>query len=291
MKAITWLALSLSLIGTPTTALAATPYTVNGLVLSVDGPLQKLTVSCQEVPGFMPAKVAEFEVASPNLLNGIARGSLVDITVRVMGQVAYAETIRVHKYDSDEREPSNARRLRALDKALSGPDEILATGQAVPDFELIDQKSRPVRLQQFRGKIVLLNFIYTRCVLPNYCFRLANNFGVVQKRERERLGHDLILVTVTFDPVHDRPDVLFAYAKTWNADPENWRFLTGAESDVQRVCAMFGVNSFPNEGLFVHSMHTAVIGRDGKLIANLEGNRFTAQQLSDLVDATLTSQN
>ncbi len=291
MKPIMWLALALSLIGSPTTVRPATPYIVNGLVLSVDGPHQKLTVSSQEVPGFMPAQMAEFKVASPNLLNGITRGSLVDITVRVMGQVAYAEKVRIHKYDSEEREPSNARRLHALDKALSGPDEILATGQTVPDFQLIDQKSRPVRLQQFRGKIVLLNFVYTRCALPNYCFRLANNFGLVQKREKERLGHDLILLTVTFDPVHDRPDVLLAYAKTWHSDPENWRFLTGAEADVHRVCAMFGVNSFRDEGLFVHSMHTAVVDRDGKLIANLEGNQFTAQQLGDLVDATLGSQN
>src|SRR5262249_38498029 len=108
---------------------------------------------------------------------------------------------------------------------------------------------------------------------------------------RERLGRDLILLTITFDPVHDQPDVLRDYAKTWNADQENWRFLTGEETEVQRVCSMFGVSSFPSEGLLVHSMHTVLIGRDGKLIANLEGNRFTAQQLGDLIDATITSQN
>jgi protein SCO1/2 len=80
---------------------------------------------------------------------------------------------------------------------------------------------------------------------------------------------------------------LSEYARTWKADPENWRFLTGAAADVQRVCDQFGVNYVPDEGLFVHSLHTAVIGRDGKLVVNLEGNEFTAQQLGDLVGTVL----
>jgi protein SCO1/2 len=54
---------------------------------------------------------------------------------------------------------------------------------------------------------------------------------------------------------------------------------------------MFGVNFWPDEGLLTHSLHTAVIDRDGKLVANLEGNQFTAVQLGDLVEATLTQGN
>jgi protein SCO1/2 len=95
------------------------------------------------------------------------------------------------------------------------------------------------------------------------------------------------LLSVTFDPVHDQPDVLQSYAKTWKADPESWRFLTGAAPDVQRVCDLFGVNFVPDEGLFIHSLHTAIIGRDGKLVADLEGNGFTGQQLADLVKTLL----
>ena len=75
--------------------------------------------------------------------------------------------------------------------------------------------------------------------------------------------------------------------KTWKADSENWRFLTGNAPDVQRVCDLFGVNFVPDEGFFVHSLHTAIIGRDGKLVANLEGNEFTAQQFADLLKTVL----
>jgi protein SCO1/2 len=109
----------------------------------------------------------------------------------------------------------------------------------------------------------------------------------LQKRFARQLGRDLILLSVTFDPVHDQPEALQGYARTWKSDSENWLFLTGPVADVQRVCSLFGVNSVPDEGLYIHSLHTAVIDRDGRLVANLEGNEFTSRQLGDLIKATL----
>jgi len=101
------------------------------------------------------------------------------------------------------------------------------------------------------------------------------------------LGRDLILLTVTFDPVHDQPDILDHYAETWKANHETWHFLTGSAADVQRVCDMFGVGFFPDEGLVTHSLHTAIIDRQGKLVTNLEGNQFTEQELGDMIQTVL----
>ena len=109
----------------------------------------------------------------------------------------------------------------------------------------------------------------------------------VQKRFRERLGKDLVLVTVTFDPVHDTPDVLKKYANQFHAYPNGWHFLTGPESAIRRVCNLFGEDYFPDEGLMDHSLHTAIIDRQGRVVANLEGNEFSPKQLGDLVEAVL----
>jgi protein SCO1/2 len=54
------------------------------------------------------------------------------------------------------------------------------------------------------------------------------------------------------------------------------------------VCNLFGEDYFPDEGLMDHSLHTAIIDRQGRLMANLEGNEFTALQLGDLVQTLLT---
>ncbi len=262
-------------------------YPASGLVLSVDRSKKQMVVSCQAIQGFMDAMVMPFAVPDAKSLDAIQRGALIDFILVVKNDVSHAENIHVRRYAGVGREPSKARRLQGFDEDLRGPLHPLAVGQSVPDFALTDQRQRTVHFSQFAGKVVALNFIYTRCVLPEYCFRSSNNFGILQKRFPKRLGSDLILLSVTFDPIHDQPQVLQSYAQTWKSDPENWRFLTGPAVDVQRVCDLFGVNFFPEEGLYIHSLHTVIVGRDGKLIANLEGNEFTAQQLVDLVNTSL----
>ena len=83
----------------------------------------------------------------------------------------------------------------------------------MPDFTLTDQARSRVTLSQFRGKVVAINFIYTSCALPQFCYRMANHFGVLQKRFQERIGRDLVLLTVTFDPARDTPERLAEYAQ------------------------------------------------------------------------------
>jgi protein SCO1 len=261
-------------------------HAASGLVLSVDRAHREMVVSTKEMPGFMDAMVMPFSVLDGKVLDSVTLGNLIDFTLVIGKESSHAEDIKIRGYESAEREPAKAKRLQGLEEALRSVDR-LQVGQAVPDFSLTDQEGHAVHFRRFAGRVIALNFVYTRCALPEYCYRSSNNFGVIQRKFDRRLGKDLELVTVTFDPVHDQPGVLRDYAKIWKADPATWHFLTGPTGDVQKVCDLFGVNYVPDEGLFVHSLHTAVIGRDGKLVANLEGNEFTAQQLSDLVGTVL----
>jgi protein SCO1/2 len=161
------------------------------------------------------------------------------------------------------------------------------SGQSVPDFTLSDQNRQKITVSQFRGRVVALSFAYLRCPNPAYCFRLTSNLGQLQKRFPDRLGHDLVLLTVIIDPAHDHSDAIANYARIWNANPETWHFVTGPLPEVQRVSRMFGMEFWNEEGLLVHSLHTVIIDRQGKLFANLEGNQFTSQQLGDLVQTVL----
>ena len=72
-----------------------------------------------------------------------------------------------------------------------------------------------------------INFIYTRCPLPDVCPRLSANFATLQRRFRDPLNRDLVLLSVTVDPDYDTPPVLADYARRWAADLSVWRFLTG----------------------------------------------------------------
>ena len=118
---------------------------------------------------------------------------------------------------------------------------------------------------------------------------MTSNFEQAQKQLLARSAGptNWQLLTVTFDPTHDTPAVLATYAGQWKANANAWHFLTGPAADVQRVCRLFGVHAFPNEGLMDHSLHTVLIDRAGTLFANIEGNQFTSTQLGDLTAALL----
>lgn len=271
-------------------AFAQQKYAAKGLVLAVDKQHRTMTVSCDSIPNYMDAMVMPIEVRDAKELDGLARGAMIEFSLVADKEHPYAENVRIHAFDSLALDPLSARRLRLLDGVMDpslAPDRILQIGQSAPDFSFIDQQREHVTLSQFAGKVVAITFVYTRCPFPNFCFRLTNNFARLQKRFAGEMGRNLILLTVSLDPVHDQPEALAEYGRTWNIDPKGWHLLTGPPANVQKFCERFGVAFYPDEGQLIHSLHTLIIDRQGKLAANLEGNEFTAEQLGDLVQTML----
>jgi len=262
-------------------------YAVKGMVISVDPAGKWFGVSHERIADFMDAMTMPFEVRRREDLQGVVPGAIVEFTLVVGEKTAYATRIVVRHYQTIEQDPRTASRLSVMKRMAGLSTTPVALGARVPDFALIDQARRRVTLSSFIGKVVVVNFVYTRCALPQFCLRMANDFGALQKRFPQDLRRDLVLLTITFDPERDTPEALASYASRWQAEGMGWRFLTGSPEDIRRVCALFGQEAFPDEGLMNHSLHTAVIGRTGLLVANIEGNQFTPEQLGDLVFATL----
>ena len=264
------------------TAWAAKRYSVTGIVLRVDKAHRSFSASIAGIPGYMDAMSMPFVVRDARELETLQPGAYVEFTLVVDKDDSWVEAIKPHRFVSMDREAFLARRLQLLEPA---GDQAKAPeiGQPAPDFTLTDQTGHPVSLRQFAGKVVALTFIYTSCPLPNYCSRLSRNFESLNNRFANRMGRDLALLSVTFDPDHDTSPVLAAYAATLRADPKSWHFLTGSLPDVQAVCRRFGLNFWQEEGLLTHSLHTFVVDRVSKLAADFEGNEFTAAQLGDFV--------
>src|SRR5205823_6309822 len=96
-----------------------------------------------------------------------------------------------------------------------------------------------------------------------------------------------VFLTVSFDPQYDTPEILAEYAAEQHAGGPGWHFLTGDPAKIERVCDAFGIQYFPDEGLITHSLQTAVIDRDGRLAATVEGKEFTPTQIGDLIGSVL----
>jgi len=235
------------------------------MVLSVDPAAQTILVSHRAVEGVMPAMVMPFRVAKARSLAALAPGARIEFDLR--GQAAHRIRVVETRRTEDIEFPRSAEELKV--------------GQPVPDFTLTDQTGRPFSLASQRGRVVLVNFLYTRCPLPEVCPRLAASFASLQRRFPTE---DLMLVSITLDPTFDTPEVLARYAATMRARVDRWRFLTG---DTAAVARRFGLVHWAEEGVIVHNSQTTVIDRKGRLAAMVEGSQYRLEQLADLVRQTL----
>ncbi len=155
-------------------------------------------------------------------------------------------------------------------------------GEALPDFSFVDQNGRRVHLHQFRGKPLLLTFIYTRCPLPDFCIRMSNNFGQLAKNLKQgapAVYGRLQLLSISIDPEYDKPAVLMRYGKAYagDIDPkfEHWRFVSGTTAETRKAADFFGLTYVPENGQIVHSLRTVLVAPDGKIAAQYGGNDWT----------------
>jgi protein SCO1 len=243
-------------------AVGAPTHEVDGLVIAVDSPV--MTVAHRPISGYMQAMTMDFRVANPGQLSKIRPG--MRVRFRWRNNLAFD----VRHVPADESDMPVTTRQPAV-------------GEPAPEFQLTDQLGRTVTLGGLRGKIIALNFLYTRCPMPEVCPRLAASFAMVQRKLQPAMGKDLVLVSITIDPEWDTPQVLAAYAKLWRANPQHWLFLTGSPGAVKNVATAWGLIYWPEDFAITHTSRTAIIGRDGNLAAMIEGTSYRADQLVELV--------
>lgn len=158
-------------------------------------------------------------------------------------------------------------------------------GKPAPDFALIDQQGRTTRLSQFRGKLVLMNFIYTHCT--DVCPITTAALAQVQRSlvQRGWWAKEVIFISVTTDPQRDTPAAFQRYAQRHKADPRGWHFLTGSLRTVQSVHQRYGVTVRPRTGgLQEHYLPTFVIDRQGTVLGAYGVNPNPHDVLSDLAN-------
>lgn len=250
-------------------------YELTGQILSVAPERREVVIRHEDIKGFMAGMTMPFTVKDAELLEGKARGDLVTATLVVGETSAYLSTLTKTGHETLEEPPP--------------PDRpaVLREGDLIADEPLIDQDGASRPFATLRGHRVALTFSYTRCPLPNFCPLMNRHFAAVQKAVRsDRALADVRLATVTLDPAYDRPPILKAHARLFDADPAIWSFLTGEPAEVARFGDQFAIVNEPDEkdpSQIVHNLRTAIIGPDGRLVKIYTGNEWTpAQLLADL---------
>lgn len=253
-------------------------YELKGKVVSVDRAQQRVTIAHEEIRGYMEAMTMPFTLKDTAIIRDISPNDSIQATLVVAEDSSWLEDIAITK---------PATRLSDAGKATASEAK---PGDSLPDFSLINQDGKHIRLAQYKGKALLLTFIYTRCPLPEYCTLMSENFAQIEKELQKdaRLYDRTHLLSISIDPEYDKPKVLRSYgaAHTGNYAREtftHWEFASGTKDEVKAVAQFFGLTYYPEQDQITHSLRTAIIAPDGKVYKVYSGNEWKPEEaVSDL---------
>jgi protein SCO1 len=256
-------------------------YPVQAEVISANPAKKLITVKHGEIPGLMPAMTMTYQVADAEQIAVLQPGDKINADLVVSENKGRLEKIVLVNKGDGKSAPGTTQRI---------PEK----GEVVPDFALVNQDGKRIRLSDYRGKAVLVTFIYTRCPLPDFCPRMNGNFRAVQKLlgETPDARSHTVFLSVSFDPKNDTPQVLKHYALIYKKSapgekPFDWQFAAPSEKDLPEVARFFGLVVETEQGQIVHSLSTTVINTDGRIAQWYSGNDWTPAEVAQAINSIL----
>jgi protein SCO1/2 len=264
-------------------------FSARGVVKSVVANGKGVRIAHDDIPGFMQAMTMDFEVKDPALLSGVQPEDAITFTIEKTPESLYItalDRISPLQEETAATEPASTESPNE-EEAASDTAEVEFAPYPAANFTLTDQDGQPFSLASAHGKVVLLDFIFTRC--PGPCPLLSLKFSQLQKQLGDRLGKDVMLLSVTIDPRHDTPEVLRDYAKRYEANLSGWKFLSGSTRDTILTATAFGAEYQASmDGIVDHRLITCVIDQDGIVVKEFTGTNYTVEDLAAAINRLLS---
>ena len=248
-------------------------FPIRGKIVSVDAAKGSILLNHEAVTGFMEAMTMSYKLKDAGIASELHPGD------RITAKLLVRKTS-----DGFEGPMLDEIVVTAQDKPDYKPTvqyHVPTAGDVVPDFKLTNENGHAIHLGQFKGRAVLLTFIYTRCPMPDYCPRMNKNFGEIEKG----LATDPVmyakthLLSISFDPKNDTAAVLKTYGKAYAgaaAKFDHWEFAVSPADGLDTLTQYFDVGITPGgDGTLTHSLSTVLIGKDGKVVAWYPSNGWT----------------
>jgi protein SCO1/2 len=263
-------------------------YPLKGKVIAVDKTDRTATIAHEDIPGYMPAMTMPFKIRNDADLEMLKPGDQVTATLVVDDLSSWIEITAIVEGGSQ------------LTPTTVVPGEP-KPGDEIPDFGLVNQDGRPIRLSQYKGKALALTFIYTRCPQPDQCTLMSNNFAAID-RELQKMPDvygKTQLLSISFDPDYDTPKVLRSYGASHTerySDEtfQHWEFATGTPDQVKGIAQFFGLRYYHDtesgDEQVIHSLRTAVIDQNGKLVKLYRGNEWKPSEIVGDLTTLVSSQ-
>jgi protein SCO1/2 len=256
-------------------------FSMKGTILATDPERGEVTLQHDAIPGFMEAMTMPYRLAHKEAINELHTGDVIR-----------ARLLVDKTKDGDYR---NARIDEIAVIAQAKPNfkptsnyHVPTQGDVIPDFHLLDQDGKAIHLSQYKGKALLITFIYTRCPMDDFCPKMTRNFAAIDKslKQDKNLWNNTDLLSISFDPVYDTPSVLRAYGRVYTGDNgfNHWQFATprkdSADDSLSIIEHYFnlGATSGDNNSI-THSLSTVLIDPAGKIAAWYPGSEWKPEEV------------
>lgn len=249
-------------------------YDLTGKVVSIEQDQRQITVAHDEIKDFMPAMTMPFKLREEWPFSVLAPGNQIAATLVVDGTEFWLENVVVTQVSADTNAPGAGGVVEAKD------------GAEVPDYGLVNQNDRPIHLAQYRGKSLLLTFIYTRCPISDYCPLMSQNFAEIEAElaKQPELYKQTHLLSVSIDPDYDTPAVLRSYGAAYTGKYTDekfthWEFATGTKDQVKDIAQFFGLRYYADQDQIVHGLRTVIINPEGKVAKVYRDNSWKPDEV------------
>jgi protein SCO1/2 len=258
-------------------------YDLKGKVVTVEKDKHLVTVAHEDIKDYMPGMTMPFTVGEDSAWvfeapHEVMPGDQITATLIVDGTQSWLEDMVITKEGPDTTSPASGESIGAK------------PGDEVPNYRLINQDGKAIHIHDYKGKVLLLTFIYTRCQDPGQCTLMSTNFATIDQELQKQpdVYQKTHLLSISFDPEYDTPKVLRSYgaAYTGKYTDENfahWEFASGSADEVKGIAQFFGLryylDSSSGKEQVIHSLRTAVIAPDGKVIKVYRENEWKPEEL------------
>jgi protein SCO1 len=263
-----------------------TDYPLKGVVRKVARDTGHLTIRHDAIPGLMGAMTMPFPVTDRAVLDRVQSGDSVEATLRVWEEKGAVNHYELRGLNVIKQASPHADLAISKGKVpVRERPRKLELGETVPDFAMTTQEGQVVKLSELRGNVVVLTFIYTRCPLPDFCPLMDRKFADLSQKISTfptRAQH-IRLISLSFDPEHDTPDVLHKHAQARGAVPPLWTYAVAAHDELAKIAAPLGLFYEPGTNEIAHNLSTAVIDPQGKLARLEVGTQRNRWETTDLL--------
>lgn len=235
-------------------------FAVKGVVRELEPAEQTAIISNEAISNYMDAMTMPFKVRNSKELDGLRPGDKVAFRLHVTPADSWVDQIvRVGTVPLSEK-PRKLSGLPAETPPAPGRNPLW-------HYKFTNELGQAVSLSDFHGQALAVTFIYTRCPLPNYCPRLSRNFQEASQKLESMPGTptNWHFLSVSFDPQFDTPEVLKAYAESYQYDSKHWSFLTGPPDKIAELAEQSGVHYKSDSGLINHNFRTLIVAANGHL--------------------------